>query len=115
MLSLIVYTRANAELILAFDHCCGLKVLDSSKNNLHTPGGRALGNILPLKRFRVCNAKFGDEGISALNRGLENTYHIEHLYLDINDIHAVGISRLADSICAGKMITKYHLSLIEIH
>jgi Ran GTPase-activating protein (RanGAP) involved in mRNA processing and transport len=106
---------ANAEVILAIGRCRGLKVLDLSSNNLHAPGGRALGMILPqlsLERLRIYNAKLGDEGISALNQGLESTCHIRYLYLDRNDIHAAGISCLADSICSGKMVIKCSLSLI---
>ena len=107
---------ANAEFIQALGHCRGLKVLNLSRNNLCTPGGRALGNILlqlSLEALIVNNAKIGDEGMSALNQGLERTCHIRQLVLDKNDIHAAGISCLADSICAGKMVIKGGLSLTE--
>jgi Ran GTPase-activating protein (RanGAP) involved in mRNA processing and transport len=102
--------------ILATGHCRNLKDLDLSTNNLCAPGGRALGEILPqlsLETLDVSNAKLGDEGMSALNQGLESTCHIGHLNLGWNDIHAAGISCLADSICAGKMVIKHHLCLIE--
>ena len=45
---------ANAELTLALGHCHNLKVLNLSNNNLHVPGGRALGNVIPqlsLQRY----------------------------------------------------------------
>ena len=107
--------ETNAEFIQALGHCRGLKVLDLSSNNLHAPGGRALGKVLPqlsLMRLNVFNAKLGDEGMAALTLGLESTCHIGSLNLSRNDIHAAGISCLADSICAGKMVIKHLLCLI---
>ena len=106
---------ANAEFIQALGHCRGLKVLDLSRNNLHGPGGRTLGKILPqlsLETLKVRNAKLCDKGMSALKQGLESMCHIGLLYLNHNDIHAAGISCLADSICAGKMVVRHHLCLI---
>ena len=105
----------NAEFIQALGHCRGLKVLDLSDNNLCAPGGRALGKILPqfsLERLDISSANLGDDGMSALNQGLESTCHIGYLDLNWNDIHAAGISCLADSICAGKMDIKHSLRLI---
>jgi Ran GTPase-activating protein (RanGAP) involved in mRNA processing and transport len=105
---------ANAEFIQALGHCRGLKILDLPQNNLHASGGRALGKILPqlsLEVLRVSNTNLGDEGMSALNQGLESACQIGELYLFGNDIHAAGILCLADSICAGKMAIKHHLEL----
>jgi Ran GTPase-activating protein (RanGAP) involved in mRNA processing and transport len=105
---------ANAEFIQALGHCRGLKVLDLSKNNLQAPGGRALGKLLPqlsLERLGVSSAKLGDEGMSALNQGLESMCHIGELYLGQNGIHAAGISCLADDICTGKVIINHSLYL----
>ena len=107
---------ADAEFILALGHCRGLKVLDLSSNDLHEPGGRALGKVLPqlsLDMLDISFAKLGDEGISALNQGLESTYHIGCLNLGENDIHTAGILCLTDSICAGKMVIKDSLDLTE--
>ena len=107
---------ANAEFILALGHCRGLKVLDLSHNNLHAPGGGALGKVLPqlsLTRLQVFDAKLDDEGMAALTLSLESTCHIGYLSLDWNDIHAAGVSCLADSICAGKMVIKHSLFLIK--
>ena len=105
---------ANAEFIQALGHCRGLKVLDLSSNDLCAPGGRALGRILPqlsLGMLDISYAKLGDEGISALNQGLESTCHIGCLNLGENDIHAAGTLCLTDSICAGKMVIKDSLYL----
>jgi Ran GTPase-activating protein (RanGAP) involved in mRNA processing and transport len=104
----------NSKFIQTLGHCCGLKILDLSGNNLRAPCGRALGEILPqlpLEDLIVSSAKLGDEGMCALNQGLENTCYFGELYLGNNDIHAAGILCLADSICAGKMVIKYHLNL----
>ena len=116
MRSLSSEPLANAEFIQALGHCRGLKVLGLSNNDLCAPGGRALGKILPqlsLERLLISNAKLGDEGMSALNQGLESTCHIGRLCLVRNDIHAAGISYLADSIYTGKMNINLILYLIE--
>ena len=107
---------ANAEFIQALGHCRGLKVLNLSSNDLHEPGGRALGKILPqlsLETLNISDTVLGDEGMSALNQGLKSTCHIGRLNLGENDIHAAGISCLADSICAGKMVIEYSLHLTD--
>ena len=61
----------------------------------------------------ISDTKLDDEGISALNQGLESTCHIGELYLGNNGIHAAGISCLTNSICAGKMVIKDFLDLSE--
>ena len=105
----------NAEFILALRHYYCLKILDLSDNNLHAPGGRALGKILPqlsLETLRVSNTKLGDEGMAALTQSLDGACHIGDLYLSFNAIHAAGISCLADSVCEGKIVIEQSLSLI---
>ena len=105
----------NAEFVLALSHCSGLRNLDLSENNLHAPGGRALGKVLSqlsLERLYVSNTRLGDEGMAALTQSLDGTCHIGHLYLNHNAIHAAGISCLADSVCEGKMVIEKFLSLI---
>ena len=104
----------NTEFVLALSHCHGLRDLNLSKNNLHAPGGRALGKVLSqlsLERFDVSNTRLGDEGMAALTQSLDDACHIGHLYLSSNAIHAAGISCLADSVCEGKMVIEMCLCL----
>ena len=89
----------NAELILTLGHCHTLKVLDLSLNNLHVPGGRALGKVisqLSLQILNVSNANLGDEGMAALAKSLHGTCYIGMLHLENNDIHVTGVTVLAD-------------------
>ena len=114
--SLSSYADKNTEFILALRHCHGLRNLDLSENNLHAPGGRALGKVLSqlsLERLHVSNTRLGDEGMAALTQSLDGACHIGHLYLNHNAIHAAGISCLADSVCEGKMVIEQLLSLIH--
>ena len=104
----------NAEFIIALGHCHNLKVLNLSGNNLHVPGGRALGKLLPqlsLKELNVSNAVLGDEGMAALTQCLHGTCHVGKLDLTGNSIHAAGISCLVDSICAGRIVIESSLHL----
>ena len=104
----------NAEFIIALGHCHNLKVLNLSGNNLHVPGGRALGKLIPqlsLKELNVSNAVLGDEGMAALTQCLHGTCHVGELYLMDNNIQADGISCLADSICAGRIVIESTLHL----
>ena len=104
----------NAEFVLALSHCRGLRDLNLSQNNLHAPGGRALGKVLSqlsLERFGVSNTRLGDEGMAALTQSLDGACHIGCLYLSSNAIHAAGISCLADSVCEGKMVIETFLCL----
>ena len=104
----------NAEFVLALSHCRGLRNLNLSNNNLHAPGGRALGKVLPqlsLERLNVSNTRLSDEGMAALTQSLDGACHIERLDLRSNAIHAAGISCLADSVCEGKMVIETFLCL----
>ena len=102
----------NADLILALGSgdCHSLKELHLSRNSLGVPGGKALGKVLSKLRGLVSlylnETKLGDDGISALIQNLNayDTYcKLKYLGLNNNDIHAVGISYLAESICTGKI------------
>ena len=104
----------NADFILALDHCHHLSVLDLSRNNLHAPGGGALGIVLPklsLNELKVNEAMLGDEGIAALAHSLDGTCYIGTLDLVNNDIHASGVLYLAKSIYAGKIVIEDELRL----
>ena len=100
----------NAELILALGsgHCRSLRELTLSGNILGEPGGKALGKILPNLHSEVSlylgETMLGDEGISAFSQNLQGTCKLESLYLENNDIRLAGISCLAESIYAGKIL-----------
>ena len=99
----------NAELILALGsgHCRSLRELDLSRNILGEPGGKALGRVLPHLHsevlLRLNETMLGDEGISAFSQNLQGTCKLGSLYLENNDIR-LGISCLAESVCAGKIL-----------
>ena len=99
----------NAELILALGsgHCHSLRDLDLSRNILGEPGGKALGRVLPHLHsevfLRLNETMLGDEGISAFSQNLQGTCKLGSLYLENNDI-CLGISCLAESVCAGKIL-----------
>ena len=100
----------NAELILALGsgHCRSLRELTLSGNILGEPGGKALGKVLPDLHsevsLRLNETMLGDEGISAFSQNLQDTCKLESLYLENNDIRLAGISCLAESVCAGKIL-----------
>ena len=104
----------NAELILALGNCSDLRVLNLSRNNLHVPGGRALGKILPklyLDELKVSEAMLGDEGMAALVENLDGNCDIRELDLGTNDIHAAGVLYLAESVYEGKIVIEDALCL----
>ena len=107
--------NTNAEFILALGHCCSLRVLNLSANKLHASSGRALGNLLPqlvcLEYLNLNRTNLGDKGITALAQSLDGTCRIRGLCLIRNDIHATGISHLADCVCAGRIVIKDQLEL----
>ena len=49
--------------------------------------------------------------MAALAQSLDGTYHIGELHLGDNDIQAAGVTVLADSVCAGKIIIETNLYL----
>ena len=107
---------SNAEFILALGHCHNLKVLNLSRNILHISGARALGKILPhlsLEELDVNNAILGDEGMVALTQDLESNCHVGELDLTSTRIQAAGVSCLADSIGAGRIVIESSLRLCK--
>ena len=116
--SLTSDANTNAELILALGsgHCHSLKELDLSRNNLGVPGGKALGKVLPHLfsgvSLHLYATMLSDEGISAFAQNLEDTCMLEDLRLESNDIHAAGISCLAESICTGSI--SLHVDLVDL-
>ena len=100
----------NASLILALNgNCRSLWDLDLSRNHLGATGASALGKILPQlphsKASLFLNScGLGDAGMSKLAESVEGRCHLKTLQLQDNNISAIGISCLADCICAGKIV-----------
>ena len=93
--------------------CPHLKNLDLSHNNLGVPGATALAkSVSRLHQYHsTVNCilyldwtNLGDEGLCAFIDSLEGVCHFEELVLDDNNIHATGVSCLADSVCSGKIV-----------
>ena len=94
------------------DHCTHFNNLDLSDNNLGAPGASALAiaisqhnkhvyasahNDLWLHSIYLNNTKLGDEGLHAFMEKLERPYCFSSLYLQNNDIHARGLTYLANT------------------
>ena len=86
-------------------HCPDLMSLNLSDNNLGVPGASAISNIFEQNdhRYTICLNKtnLGDEGLTILIRSLKV---VSFLTLTDNDIHATGVSCLADAVCEGEMV-----------
>ena len=88
-------------------HCPHLRSLNLSDNNLGVPGASAISKIFEQIDHRysiiLCLYKtnLGDEGLTILIRSLKV---MSILALADNDIHATGVSCLADAVCEGKMV-----------
>ena len=91
-------------------HCPHLGSLKLSDNNLGVPGASAISNIFEQNDHRyniiiilLCLNKtnLGDKGLTILIRSLKV---VSILKLANNDIHATGVSCLADAVCEGKMV-----------
>ena len=81
-------------------HCPNLKILDLSDNNLGVPGASALAK-LHISEWLVLNkTNLGDKGLAIL---VESLKVMPFLGLADNDIHASGVSCLADAICSGEL------------
>jgi Ran GTPase-activating protein (RanGAP) involved in mRNA processing and transport len=79
------------------DHCPNLEILDLSNNNLGVPGASKLH---VSDRLFLNKTNLGDKGLTILVKGLQI---ISYLELAGNDIHASGVSCLADAVCSGEL------------
>ena len=75
------------------DHCPNLKRLDLSNNNLGVPGASALAKLHIRYELNLNKIYLGDKGLTILVKSLK----VKILRLADNDIHASGISCLADA------------------
>ena len=115
--SLTCDANTNASWLTTFGkalsaHCPHLRNLNLSYNNLGVSGARAFSKIISRLYhpdstgdgdFSLNQTNLGDEGLCAFVDNLESVCHFENLYLEDNDIHATGVSCLADAVCS-KMI-----------
>ena len=91
----------NAKLLATLSgHCPNLKDLDLSNNNLGVPGASALAKLHVSGRLYLNNTNLGDKGLTILVKSLKV---ISRLELADNDIHASGVSCLADAVCSGEL------------
>jgi hypothetical protein len=89
-------------------HCPNLEYLDLSNNNLGVPGASALAKLHVNGRLYLNKTNLGDKGLIILVKGLKI---ISYLQLADNDIHASGVSCLADAVCSGKVNITWELNL----
>ena len=81
-------------------HCPNLKGLHLSNNHLGVPGASALAKLHVSDSLQLNKTNLGDEGLTILVKSLKA---ISDLGLADNDIHASGVSCLADAICSGEL------------
>ena len=91
--SLTSDTDTNAKWLATLsDHCPNLKHLDLSNNNLGVPGASALAKLHVSDVLNLNKTKLGDKSLTIFVKSLR----VRILNLEDNDIHASGISCLAD-------------------
>ena len=81
-------------------HCPKLNGLNLSNNNLGVPGASALAKLHVIIHLHLNMTNLGDEGLAILINSLKITFD---LGLVDNDIHASGVSCLADAVCSEKL------------
>ena len=84
-------------------HCPNLESLDLSNNNLGVPGASAIAKIYVSGWLHLNKTNLGDEGLAIF---IESLKVISHLRLADNDIHASGVSSLADAVYSGELKIK---------
>ena len=103
-------------------HCPHLIELDLSRNRLGVPQATALARgISRLQQSHSANdsglilylnqTNIGDEGLSAFVNSVEGVCRFRWLCLRGNDIHATGVSCLADAVCSEKIVIRNGLYL----
>ena len=97
-------------------HYPHLRSLNLSYNNLSVPGASAISKIFEQKDhryiiIRLNKTNLGDEGLTILIRSLKVVFFLK---LADNDIHATGVSCLADAVCEGKMVIVGFLSEFDL-
>ena len=102
-------TNTNTKLLATLsDHCPNLIILDLSNNNLGVTGASALAKLYNISdQLWLNKTNLGDKGLSIV---VERSKVISSLGLADNDIHASGVSYLADAVCSGelKLVSQIH-------
>ena len=111
-------------------HCPHLRRLDLSNNKLGNPGATALARVvtrlqhhstmdgkfrLPLACVHLNQTNLGDKGLCTFVDSLDGVCNFEILSLNDNDIHATGVSCLANAICTGKIVSKGIFAELYLH
>jgi hypothetical protein len=81
-------------------HCPNLENLCLSNNNLGVSGASAVAKLHVSNWLYLNNANLGDKGLTVL---VESLKVISYLELTDNDIHASGVSCLADAVCSEQL------------
>ena len=92
--------------------CCPrLIYLDLSQNNLGIAGASAVARGLSKLpnhsvgfRLGLDETNLGDNGLKVFVNNIKCGCCFENLHLSGNDIHAAGVSYLADAVCSGKIV-----------
>ena len=93
----------------ALSTCCPhLDSLQLSSNNLGVAGASAVAKGLSKLQHQsfvlyLSESSLGDDGLKAFVDNIERVYNFWHLSLTGNDIHAAGVSYLADAVSSGKI------------
>ena len=111
-------------------HCPHLKSLDLSDNNLGVPGASAISNIYstatcdePSDRkhkstsivLYLNKTNLGDEGLTTIIKNLKAGAVTFFLSLVKNNIHAFGVTQLADAVCSGIfMLDDHEYDLLDL-
>ena len=96
----------------ALSTCCPhLAWLGLSQNNLGVAGASAVAKGLSKLQHHsvgfglyLDETNIGDDGLKVFVNNIKFVCNFEHMYLSGNDIHAAGVSYLADAVCSGKIV-----------
>ena len=114
--------------LLSNYNCYSLHQCNLSHNNLGVPGAIALAHVISrhqsgtgrtgfscscLYHMRLSQTNLSDKGLFAFVDSLEKVCGFEDINLSDNDIHASGVSCLADAISSGKICSTSQLDLSD--
>ena len=90
--------------------CQELAALDLSKNVLGVPGAEVIGKVMSKLTKHVSefdlflnDTQLGDDGLVAFVESLPEACNIYFFGIKQNDIHHVGLSRLVEKLCSGRL------------
>ena len=101
------------------NHCPHFSSLDVSDNNLGVPGaialGRSMSQLTQNKTGSILcmnEVMLGDEGLVAFINNLQGSCYLNELQIKKNDIHAIGISCLANGMHSQMIVMEGGISQI---